>query len=252
MSLVDEFRQHIMEWKRSQEEAKPGGYIRTPEIREKQSVAALRARASKTPEEIEEWCGSLSRGNEVRWANTSHEERVKFGERVSGAWTPEMRKAASKRRSEMNHQRWVERLSQGLPYLYEGQVEAMAKALRKRYSDPELRDKMQREMAAGRRIHPNSKEDFLLDKVETIAPGEWRFNDGWFILAGKVPDLVNERRRQLMEVFGNYWHEAEEEEERVTLFGRLGWKCLVIWDGGLYYGSLDLTKKLKTFIGGGG
>ena len=33
-----------------------------------------------------------------------------------------------------------------------------------------------------------------------------------------------------MEFFGDYWHRGEDPQERINLFSRYGYKCLVIWE----------------------
>lgn len=50
-------------------------------------------------------------------------------------------------------------------------------------------------------------------------------------LGGKVPDFVNVNgQKKIIELFGDYWHEPEEEQERIDLFAKYGYQTLVIWD----------------------
>ena len=96
----------------------------------------------------------------------------------------------------------------------------------------------------GREKMPNQLESKLAEILEDIYPGEFKYNDGWFVLGGKIPDFVNVNgKKKLIELFGRYWHKPEEEQERVKLFRKYGWDCLVVWED-----ELKNVKKLKQKI----
>lgn len=50
-----------------------------------------------------------------------------------------------------------------------------------------------------------------------------------FILNGKAPDFVHTSKRKIIELFGERWHEPEEEESRTTEFATSGYQVLVVW-----------------------
>ncbi len=52
---------------------------------------------------------------------------------------------------------------------------------------------------------------------------------GVHIVGSKRPDFTNYKTKQLIELFGDYWHRGENPQNRIRLFKRLGWDCLVIW-----------------------
>lgn len=55
--------------------------------------------------------------------------------------------------------------------------------------------------------------------------------DGDFILGGKNPDFVDtDGSKKVIEVFGDYWHEPEEEQERKEHFSKYGFDTLVLWE----------------------
>lgn len=85
--------------------------------------------------------------------------------------------------------------------------------------------------AAKRR--PNRLEQKLIDIIRKNNPpfkyvGNWRF-----VLGGRCPDFLNiNGKKQLIELFGNYWHTLkarETVEQRVDHFRRFGFDTLVIW-----------------------
>lgn len=54
--------------------------------------------------------------------------------------------------------------------------------------------------------------------------------DGSLIIAGKNPDFVKATgEKKLIELFGEQWHEPNEEQERREFFEKYGYKTLVIW-----------------------
>ena len=50
-----------------------------------------------------------------------------------------------------------------------------------------------------------------------------------FILNGKAPDFVHNKKRKIIELFGERWHKPEEEVQRITEFAASGYQVLVIW-----------------------
>ena len=136
--------------------------------------------------------------------------------------------------------------------------EANSRGLKAWWAVPENRDRRVRQIREG--LDPNLGEPNGVEKVlgwylDYLYPGEWKFNSGWFILAGKVPDFVNVNgKKRLIEMFGDYWHgpdrvDWDEEGERKQLFSRFGYDTLVVWESEVYYGSTELSSKLKEFCG---
>ena len=53
------------------------------------------------------------------------------------------------------------------------------------------------------------------------------------------PDFTNRAARQVIEVFGRYWHRPEEEARAVAEYAAAGWACLVIWDDAIDINTRD-------------
>lgn len=83
-----------------------------------------------------------------------------------------------------------------------------------------------------RLVKPNKAELLLEAILEKHFPGEWKFvGDGQFILAGLCPDFINVNgKKQIIELFGDYWHRGESPEYRVNKFKVFGFGCIVIWE----------------------
>ena len=80
-------------------------------------------------------------------------------------------------------------------------------------------------------------------------------SDGKFFINftnGKVknPDFIVrpvKETKKVIEIFGRYWHKAEEEAELTERYAEVGYKCLVIWEEEVYNGTYH--EKLEQFLG---
>ena len=124
-----------------------------------------------------------------------------------------------------------------------------------REKSQEERDKHIQAIMLGMQAHPNKPELYLLELLDAIYPNEWKYvGNGQFILGGKNPDFVNvDGRKQIIELFGNYWHskertgrtEKEEVRHRQKVYSQYGYGTLVIWQSELKNQSKVLTKISK-------
>jgi G:T-mismatch repair DNA endonuclease (very short patch repair protein) len=107
-----------------------------------------------------------------------------------------------------------------------------------------------------RQVAQNKLEIFLAEWIIQITAGFQFTGDGKKIISGKCPDFVNEDKKLIIELFGDYWHsqavtgvpEKQHEQERSNLFEEAGYKTLVIWEHELKDVNL-LTQKMLNFIG---
>lgn len=89
-------------------------------------------------------------------------------------------------------------------------------------------------------IKPNRKEIKLNNLLCSLFPNEYKYvGDGQFFLAGKCPDFINiNGQKKIIELFGDFWHSKEitgrdrekEEQQRINLFAKYGYKTLIIWE----------------------
>jgi hypothetical protein len=97
---------------------------------------------------------------------------------------------------------------------------------------------------------PNKLEKKTDAFLKTIT-NEFKFvGDGQVWIGGRCPDFINtnKEKRQLIEVFGSYWHDPEDEEFRKSHFDNYGFNTLVIWDIE-FRDPQFLKEKVSAFVG---
>jgi hypothetical protein len=81
-------------------------------------------------------------------------------------------------------------------------------------------------------IKPNKLELGFQKFLDEHFPGDWKYvGDGEIWIAGKCPDFLNVNgKKQIIELYGSYWHKPEDEELRKSHFWKHSYKTLIIWD----------------------
>ncbi len=125
-----------------------------------------------------------------------------------------------------------------------GERQATSGAFKKGHK---MTDEQTKKAFLNRVVKPNKKERFLIQLLQsTNLPYDF-VGDGKFIIDGKCPDFVNVNgQKKIIEIFGDYWHEPKEENERIALFAKFGFKTLIIWEHELK-NITSLTQRLLQF-----
>ncbi len=80
---------------------------------------------------------------------------------------------------------------------------------------------------------PNKSEMRLGNIIEEICPGEFKYNgccELGVVVGHHVPDFWNVNgKKKVIELFGEPWHKADEEEKYKSDYKECGVDCLVIW-----------------------
>lgn len=119
------------------------------------------------------------------------------------------------------------------------------------WEDPGYREKQIRAIMKGNRFpKPNKAEKKLTEILDNNFPGEFKYvGNGDVIIGGKNPDFINiNEEKQIIELFGHFWHKKEDEPKRIDCFKKYGYRTLVIWESELKK-IPELIDKLKSFIG---
>jgi len=124
-------------------------------------------------------------------------------------------------------------------------IKQMSETRKKLWKDPEYARSVFR--AVNRR--PNESELHLLNILDRHYPNEWKYvGDSGSGIGGRYPDFVNiNSKKQVIEMFGTYWHdpvlfpERPTEEELIAHYKECGFDCLVIWE----YDVWDEASTLK-------
>jgi len=146
---------------------------------------------------------------------------------------------------------WV-RLEKGLPRSTKCHSCASS-VMWKQYPDIFGKARLEKWMKAMRHslhMRPNQVEKRLLQILNKLYPNEWAFVGDWsLIIANKNPDFVNiNGKKQVIELFGDYWHKGQKPEKRIALFRKFGYQTLVVWERELKDETL-LTKRIQEFVG---
>jgi len=91
---------------------------------------------------------------------------------------------------------------------------------------------------------PNRKEKKLLNLLERQFPGQYAYTgDGKVTINHLVPDFINcNGRKEVIELYGDYWHRGEDPAIRIEQYSMLGFACLVIWEHELKDEAVILEK----------
>lgn len=94
---------------------------------------------------------------------------------------------------------------------------------------------------------PNKKEAQLDNILKDLSLPYRYVGDGQFILGGKCPDFLNANgQKKLIELYGNFWHQGENPQNRIDYFKQYGFDTLIIWEDELS-NQAKLKEKLIAF-----
>ncbi len=145
----------------------------------------------------------------------------------------EYRQILSDQLSQRSKEWWAD------PKMRTQKIRAIEKAMRR----PHIR-KLQSDLMKGknndpefrRLLHqkPNKPEQLLINLfTEHSLPFRY-VGDGEFILGGKCPDFLNTNgAKQVVELFGRYWHPESDVTTRTKHFAQYGFSTLIIWENEL-------------------
>jgi len=108
---------------------------------------------------------------------------------------------------------------------------ALSEAKRKNWRDPEY----VRMMMGSRGTKPNQMELLLWRDIQEYLSSGWEVNvGGEKSIMGLVPDFIHEDRKQVIELFGNYYHDefltGRTAADKIERYGDAGYDCIVVWE----------------------
>jgi len=106
-----------------------------------------------------------------------------------------------------------------------------AEVSKRRWQNPCYKEKTVKAIMKAICKSPNNSEQSLNMYLTKILPNEYQFvGNGQFILGGKCPDFINMNgQKKIIELYGEHWHDAHEEQERIEYFKHFGYSSLIIW-----------------------
>ena len=123
----------------------------------------------------------------------------------------------------------------GLTKETDSRVAKQSLSLKKYLEDPEIRSEQVRKLWIALGKKPNKIETFLNNLLQENFPNEWEYvGNGKLIINGLIPDFANiNGKKQLIELYGDYWHRGQDPQDRIGKLAKLGYGCLVIWESEL-------------------
>ena len=118
---------------------------------------------------------------------------------------------------------------------------------RRRKEDPEFATRLIEHWQEAVHQTPNEAEKWLSRLIEIVCPNTYTYNVGSFVLGGKIPDFINCKDNRVIELFGELFHEKEEEQMRKEWFRKVGYETLVIWYKELVSDQGAIMDKIRAF-----
>ena len=103
----------------------------------------------------------------------------------------------------------------------------------KRYNF-KYRNSVLKKVMKSNNLRPNKPEQLLNNLLNKVLPNEYKYNKK-FIIAGLIPDFVNKKKKKIIELYGDYWHNRKEvklrDKNRVGIYELFAnYKTLIIWE----------------------
>lgn len=94
---------------------------------------------------------------------------------------------------------------------------------------------------------PNNIEKSFIELLNTNQLPFKYVGDGEVWFGNRNPDFINTNgKKQVIELFGIYWHPVFDVAQRIEHYKQYGFDCLIIWEDEL--GEIEtIVKKVKTF-----
>jgi len=108
------------------------------------------------------------------------------------------------------------------------------------WENVEFRDKQK----DARNINPNKLEQ---DFARTFPKLEF-VGDFSFIVGSKNPDFILPDTNFCVDLFGDYWHELEEEQKRIRYFKKKGYDLTIIWEHEWTNNKDEIIEKINNAI----
>lgn len=133
-------------------------------------------------------------------------------------------------------------------------VMRISRAKRIMWRNPQFRESQIVAIMKASHVMPNKAEMKLSYILRSIAPKIFYYNGDFRLgisIGGKVPDFVNmDGKKQVIELFGDYWHQGQGIDKLARHYAGYHYGCLVIWEHEIYEGRERLRRKILEFIGG--
>ena len=171
------------------------------------------------------WNIGLTKENNLSVKHMAESKKGRKGNK-GYIWTKEQRENVAKLRKGRNV--WNQNLTEKDKEKYAGSLHRLSKTKLELWQNPEFAKKMIKSW----KLQPNKPELLLQSILQELYQNDFKYvGDGEVIIAGKCPDFINVNgKKQIIELYGDYWHRNDNPEDRIKIFEPYGYKTLVIWE----------------------
>lgn len=138
--------------------------------------------------------------------------------------------------------------------------EKVAEATRRRWDDPDYKQRVLKKTIRGLHKKPNIPEEKMIRLAEKHSLPLEYVGNGTVIINGCNPDFVVSNEKKIIEIFGRTFHDPEfsylknipwerQEAGRKAVFSEVGYDALILWDDELGDEEL-IIEKVRGFING--
>ena len=116
-------------------------------------------------------------------------------------------------------------------------IDIIIRTSKERWANPEYKERTLIAQRNGADITPNNPEKIMIELIKKYNLSFNYVGDGQVWFRGKTqsfnPDFFSKNTKQIIEVFGDYWHNLPKSKkkdiERLETYSKCGYKTLVIW-----------------------
>ena len=119
----------------------------------------------------------------------------------------------------------------------------------RQWQNPEFVKKVTEARIKAQRTHPNNLEQRLINLIQEYKLPFKFVGNGEVILGRNCPDFINiNGKKQVIELFGEYWHNIFDVAQKIERYREYGFSCLVIWESELKQNPDKVVQKIKRFV----
>lgn len=98
-------------------------------------------------------------------------------------------------------------------------------------------------------VFPNKLELKVETLLSKLFGSDYKYvGDFDTFIGGKCPDFINVNgQKKIIEVFGDYWHDGDDPNDRISHFAKYGFKTLVLWESDIHNSPTFVKEQLMSF-----
>ncbi len=101
-------------------------------------------------------------------------------------------------------------------------------------------------------VKPSKVEKQMEELIKIAAPNTFEYNGDYSMgvsIGRKIPDFVHiNGQKQVIEVFGNWYHKPGQESEKIQHYREYGFECLVVWENDIKKNKDVVINRVKDFV----